>query len=328
MELQIADRTVRKYIRKWCYLPHDTPDAFIHTAMKDGGLGITKYRTWVPMTRRRRLAAVLERASKEQDLPLLDALLRGRTLLKEAKQFGMIGQSDLTDVPKQLHNTKLADELYRSVDGKGLKESRTHYIPNQWLKDPKTLTGGDFVKCVQVRAASLYNGLRAARGMPARSTNCRAGCKEKEALSHIIQVCPRTSGSRTERHNTLAHKLASRLKSNGFEVREEPNIKTAEGIRKRDVVAWGRGCSWVTDVTIVSDVADLSREHEAKVKKYNRREIIDWMQANTPPGLQAGTPEFSSLSMNFRGIIARESMRDTSDRWVSRKELSNGGTQT
>ena len=122
--------------------------------MKDGGLGIPKYRTWVPMTRRRRLAAVLERATKEQDLPLLDALLRGRTLLKEAKQFGQIGQSDLTDAPKQLHKTNLADELYKSVDGRELKESRTHCIP----KDSKTLGGGDFVKCVQVRAASLNNG--------------------------------------------------------------------------------------------------------------------------------------------------------------------------
>ena len=36
----------------------------------------------------------------------------------------------------------------------------------------------------------------------------------------------------------------------------------------------------VTDITIVSDVANLTKEHEAKVTKYNKKEIIEWMHNN------------------------------------------------
>ena len=41
--LERLDKLVRKYVRKWLRLPHDTPNSFIHGDLPDGGLGITRW---------------------------------------------------------------------------------------------------------------------------------------------------------------------------------------------------------------------------------------------------------------------------------------------
>lgn len=38
--LKTIDRIVRYYIRTWLHLPGDCPNAYIHTSVKDGGLGV------------------------------------------------------------------------------------------------------------------------------------------------------------------------------------------------------------------------------------------------------------------------------------------------
>ena len=35
-----VDRIIKSYVRKWLFLPHDCPNAFVHSKVEDGGLGI------------------------------------------------------------------------------------------------------------------------------------------------------------------------------------------------------------------------------------------------------------------------------------------------
>ena len=39
--LKNMDRSVRRMVRKWLRLPHDNPNAYIHGAVREGGLGVT-----------------------------------------------------------------------------------------------------------------------------------------------------------------------------------------------------------------------------------------------------------------------------------------------
>lgn len=73
---------------------------------------MVNFGSWVPMVRRR-LAAVLNTAKKENDYPVLDALLRGTALFTEAKVCGLITPNDLT---------KASRALYKTVDCVGLRE--------------------------------------------------------------------------------------------------------------------------------------------------------------------------------------------------------------
>lgn len=49
--LECLDRSIRKAIREWLWLPKDTPKPFFHASPKDGGLGIYSLRQTVPVLR-------------------------------------------------------------------------------------------------------------------------------------------------------------------------------------------------------------------------------------------------------------------------------------
>lgn len=49
--LRSMDRDIRAVIRKWLRLPNDTPNAYFHADIKEGGLGITSLRYLAPLIR-------------------------------------------------------------------------------------------------------------------------------------------------------------------------------------------------------------------------------------------------------------------------------------
>lgn len=60
-----------------------------------------------------------------------------------------------------------ADALYKTVDGKGLRSFADGVSMNGWIVDGhNTVSAGDYIKSIKVRAAVLPNKLRASRGFP------------------------------------------------------------------------------------------------------------------------------------------------------------------
>ena len=53
--LKFLDVKIRGAIKKWLKLPKDAPDAFIHSSIDEGGLGVLKLRCMIPLMTKARL---------------------------------------------------------------------------------------------------------------------------------------------------------------------------------------------------------------------------------------------------------------------------------
>lgn len=51
--LNKADKIIRAAVRKWLALPDDVPVAYLHAAVRHGGLGIPSLRWSAPLTSQR-----------------------------------------------------------------------------------------------------------------------------------------------------------------------------------------------------------------------------------------------------------------------------------
>ena len=58
------DRAVRKSIRMWLRLPHDTPTAFFHAAEREGGLNIPQLLYRIPILKRDRSDRLVMKGKK------------------------------------------------------------------------------------------------------------------------------------------------------------------------------------------------------------------------------------------------------------------------
>lgn len=100
--------------------------------------------------------------------------------------------------------------------------------------------------------------------------------------------------------------VSARAVKDGWSVVHEPHIRTSVGIRIPDLVVYKSGESAVVvDATVVADNADLTAEHKHKVSKYDLPEIRSFVATLT--GVLAVSVEFSSVTLSWRGALARDS---------------------
>ena len=156
-------------MRKWLNLPHDTSNAFIHSDVKQGGLGIPSLRLTIPFmksARLRRLAALRD--------PVFVALVASsRTFAEEVRRCGdrpvRVGDITVTSVPAA--KEALAEQLHGSADGYGLRSSAGVPYMHSWVSDGTALMSGSaFIHATQIRGATVATKKRAARGLPDANT--------------------------------------------------------------------------------------------------------------------------------------------------------------
>ena len=134
-----------------------------------------------------------------------------------------------------------------------------------------------------------------------RDVACDA-CRRPESLDHILQVCPRTSGGRNDRHNAILAGTVKTLIKKGWSVLVEPAIPTPAGLRRPDMIAWNSGNKcYIIDVTVAADNADLRDVHRHKVEHYDNEYIRNWAR-----GVSSKKGTIVS-SINWRGALAVES---------------------
>ena len=130
------DRSIRAALRSWLKMPKDTPTAYFHAEIVDGGLGVDMLSQTVPLMRSERLGRL-----GLSDDPAILAMLEyvaarpGMQRHLHAKTYG----DSIINTREALH-AALAGQLHRSVDGRGLTPSAT--VPDQhgWIQDPPNTT--------------------------------------------------------------------------------------------------------------------------------------------------------------------------------------------
>ena len=144
------DRVTRSYVRKWLCLLKDSPNAYIHANVQDGGLGIRSIR-WnipkLPLERLYKLRLDIEQRNKYPGQYLL-------TEIQKVKKRLSIGDDILRTIA--LVARKWALELYGKVDGAGLNQSSA--VPQQitWIRDGTSfLSGKDFIYSCKLRINPL-----------------------------------------------------------------------------------------------------------------------------------------------------------------------------
>jgi len=149
----------------------------------------------------------------------------------------------------------------------------------------------------------LPSAVRAARGRPHMSVACDA-CRRPGSLGHILQVCPRTHGQRTSRHDRVATLVQAAAGKAGWSCIREPAIPTTAGLRRPDLIFHHKDRpTYLLDVTVVADNAVLHDVHLRKVQYYDVPDIRNWIAQH----VSTNAVTISSVTLSWRGLMASAS---------------------
>lgn len=317
--LSNMDLTIRRSVRSWLHLPHDTAKPFFHASSADGGLGIPSLVTQVPAWRARRLAAL-----RRSDHPSINRLLQSeyyRTMISRCRALGLPNVESKSQL--KLH---WRQQLYSTVDGNGLEQYRQ--APNllDWIRGTGLLRGAAYVTAVRTLGNLLPTAERCHRGGRDGRTTCEAGCRRTETLAHICQVCPRTSACRINRHDKVVNFVAGRLRERGHLVEVEPALPTERGVLRPDIVAFNPGTKQVSviDAQVVADNAVLDDAHRRKAQHYAADDLAALLKKRFDPPPLSVQP--TSATFNWRGAVSARSARDLQSLGLTRKDLRRMST--
>ena len=146
--------------------------------------------------------------------------------------------------------------------------------------------------------------IRAAHGHLGANTKYDA-CWCPESLGHVLQVCPRTWGTRIMRHDALMEKFLCTLESRGLLIVGAPVIRVRGGSPQipEGVLNKGTQC-WVVEASLVAGNADLDNVYWSKCNKYNTPAVRDWCQSNWNSPEIFGQVSFGALILNWRAAMS------------------------
>lgn len=206
--------------------------------------------------------------------------------------------------------------LYNNADGHALRGVDDAPGSCDWVREGSTfLKGREFIDLLRVRSNSLANLTRTKRGREV-DKQCRAGCNSPESLGHILQACHRTHHTRISRHDNIVRYAGKRLGEAGWKVKVEPHYKTAQGTRIPDLVLTRENQSVILDAQVVGTRIPLSEAHTAKCMKYTEPSLLH--QVSVVP---ERPPFVTSITLNFRGVWAKESFRALIDLGLNRNDI-------
>lgn len=244
--LKGMDVKVRRCLRRWLHLPHDSPNAFFHAAVKDGGLGVPSMAYHILEWKRRRIKRALDMlglgAGEESD--------------------GVVARGEVRRV--------MARRLYSMVDGMDLCDSSLVPASTAWIASSAEISSREYIQFLKLWTGSLPTRVRMARGRQReyRLVRCRRCLRADETAAHIVQLCAATHGGRVYRHNAGVAILRGALVRAGWTVYEEPILSVGTGVLKPDLVVVRSRDIVVLDLQVVSGRVDLEEINERKIRKY------------------------------------------------------------
>uniref|UniRef100_A0A0V0JC37 Retrovirus-related Pol polyprotein from type-2 retrotransposable element R2DM n=1 Tax=Schistocephalus solidus TaxID=70667 RepID=A0A0V0JC37_SCHSO len=247
--LKRLDTQVRQHLRRWLRLPADTPTAFLHAPVNDGGLGVPCLAVLVPFAKRRRLDSVL--ASSEPAVRAAATVPSAYSGLRLAAQPVRFRRSVLASKEDARNYWKSA--FYSSADGRPLAAFAKSACASQWLSSPARVFPWLYLRGIQLREGVLSTKSRRNRRTGISDDLCRGQCGQRETLFHILQFCQLTHQARVWRHNQVMKLLATKLVKRGHKVLLEPHIPEGRTFRKPDIVVCGEDGLTVVDIAIAGE---------------------------------------------------------------------------
>lgn len=298
------DVVIRSYLRKWLHLPHDSPNAFFHAAMRFGGLGVSSLSHWVPLWRRRRIRAALLGLGVETD----EQVICSRNEVRKA----------------------LADRLYGMVDGRDLLRSSDVPASTFWLRSDSAVLSREYVQFMRMWTGSLPTRVRTSRGSlrMLRSNICRRCHSAAETLAHVVQVCSATHGGRCLRHDACVIILCGALQRAGWTVVREARLPRGDSFLKPDIVAYRNGAVYLLDFQIVSGLASLEDLNRRKERKYSGEELALAVRRMMRMGPSAPV-QVVGVTITWKGVwfgasaarLKRMGLLDLHLCWISERAL-------
>ena len=283
--LRWLDTTLIANVRRWLKLPND------------GGLAVPSLRYSIPVMRRKRLEAICSAMDLHSTSLVVSPFFKKELDGLSSKSLDGRLVSDKQSLAKAW-----ADCLYTKVDGRGLSEACSCAEASRWVSNlPRSQSGANYIGAIKARGGLLPSKVRSARGSGSGvDVRCDC-CLRSETTQHVIQVCPRTSGPRIQRHDRVVRFVSAAAERAGYKVMVEPRIVGRTlGVRKPDLVLWNESKAFIADVTITSDQAGGAGAHCDKVAYYDQPEIREWVQNIT--GLT--DVSFSAVAANWRGVLS------------------------
>ena len=167
--LKWLDRSIRAAVRSWLKLLKDTPKAYFHAKIFDGGLGIVTLEHQVLLMK----IKCINRLWASND-PVIREMLStdgAESLLARQREPSRYGGVQV--VNGESLRVALANDLHSSVGGRGLRESDLVPHQHQWVAEATgLLSGANYIGAVKVRGNLLPSAVCAARGRPHMSVLC------------------------------------------------------------------------------------------------------------------------------------------------------------
>lgn len=263
--LKDLDRKIRGEVRRWLKLPNDVPIAYMHAPLKSGGLGIPNLALGIPRMRLKRINGFLLTASESANAFGKSNYCNFHKQLCE-EELGTAGCGEEKDQYVRFWENEMA----KKIDTGDLLQAKYCTESSSWLNfRSNNISGRDFIRYNLIRAGCLPSKARRARGRSDLPHSCRAGCASSETNSHILQVCHRTRGGRSLRHNRAMNLIYEYLLKRGVRVYREPIFETCFGLRKPDLISIHGQTAVVSDIHIV-DGYDMRSARSAKKAKYQQ----------------------------------------------------------
>ena len=169
--LKWLGRSVRAAVHSWLKLPHDSPKAYFHAKIFNGGLGIVTLEHQVPLMKIKRIKRLW--ASNDPVIREMLSTDSAESLLARQREPSHYGGVEITT--GEGLRASLATDLHSSEDGRGLRESDLVPHQHQWVAESTgLLSGANYIGALKVRGNLLHSAVHAARGRPHTSVLCGA----------------------------------------------------------------------------------------------------------------------------------------------------------
>jgi hypothetical protein len=297
--LTSIDRRIREAVRLWLRLPHDTPMAFFHASVRDGGLGVPEVRFSAPLRRLRRLERLQDSLSTV--VRLVSSTPSTQASIQRLQRLLKVGSVHLDSRAAIEEHYRRA--LYGTYSGRPLMECGKVSESNSWILDyGQMIDGRQYIDLVKCRISALPTRARCSRGRAHKDARCRRGCHSRETLTHVSQRCPATHASRIKRHDGIVRFLAGRLQRRGYSVKVEPRLTCEQQVYKPDLILRKDGKAIVLDAQVVGPNIELDKAYDTKRKKYATAGLRRVIEADGSKLTRIG-----AATVSFVGVISQKS---------------------
>lgn len=134
--LKNMNRIIRASVRRWLWLPRDTPIGYFYSDLRDGGLGIKRLQLFVLLRRCLRTKKILTSSSG-----VVQEITSGLGFITKLKAISRSIKA----------KAAWRERLYQSCDGSGLVNMRESMASTKWLHFPERIFPSLFIRAIKLR---------------------------------------------------------------------------------------------------------------------------------------------------------------------------------